>query len=314
MSVQHLIHFAHIINPVALPAGHELMVAQPITFASMRLAQAEARAEGMTVKLLTTQFPEDQGVIPADFTILPDLTRSVLDTGPFQRPRKLPLIADILDRLEEHAEAPYLIFTNVDIGLQPHFYRRVAEWLARGHDALIINRRRLPARYTSPAELPAIFADPGRPHPGFDCFVFHRRLFPYFRLDEICVGVPFIGVTLAHHLFAFAENCRLIGDEQLTFHLGQEVMPPRDPEYYWHNRRCFRRIRDEHLWPHLSAARLPYAERPWPLRWWKWIRNPSLFIRMNLLLSLRAHWPTLAEWLWQIRRKKGRPEAVRTDS
>lgn len=264
------------------------MCAQPITFASMQGARDKAGQKGMRVDLCTTQYPEDRTIIPSYFQILPDLERSVLNVRSFQRPRKLPLIGDILHRLFTHTDAPYLIFTNVDIGLQPNFYLRIAELIEAGHDALIINRRRLPDHYSSLADLPAIYADPGLPHPGFDCFVFHRDLFPKFRLDDICVGIPFIGVTLAHHLFAFAESPRLIDDEHLTFHIGLEVMPPRDREYYWHNRNNFRRIRDEHLWPHFDIRKFPYADRPLLDRYWHWARNPSLFTGMNFRLEWRA--------------------------
>lgn len=282
-------HFTHIINPVLLGPEHELMQAQPITFASMQKAQQAAEEEGVHVKLLTTQYPEDHAVIPSYFTKVPDLERSILDIRSFTRPRKLPLIADIVDRLYANSESPYLIYTNVDIGLLPNFYLRVAECLAQGHDALIINRRRLPSIYKSPEDLPAIYADPGLPHPGFDCFVFRRELVNKFRLDTICVGIPFIGVTLAHHLFAFAQSPKLIDDEHLTFHIGLEVMPPHDPEYYWHNRNNFRRIRDEHLWAYFDIQRFPYAELPLLERYWSWVTNPSLFTFMNLRLEWRAY-------------------------
>lgn len=281
--------FTHIINPVALAPDHELMQAQPITFASMLQAKELAEQNGIQVQLMTTQYPEDRTIIPPYFQQLPDLERSILDIRSFSRPRKLPLIADIISRLYTYSDTPYLIYTNVDIGLLPNFYLRVAELIEQGHDALIINRRRIPSIYTSPDDLPAIYADRGLPHPGFDCFVFHRDLFPKFRLDTICIGIPFIGVTLAHHLFAFAQSPRLIDEEHLTFHIGLEVMPPHDPEYYWHNRNCFRRIRDEHFWPHFDIRRFPYADRPLLERYWRWALNPSLFIAMNFRLEWRAY-------------------------
>ncbi|PSR13486.1 MAG: hypothetical protein DA408_10670 [Bacteroidetes bacterium] len=286
--------FSHLVNPVQVGPSSDLYVAQPITFQSMLRAQQEAARHAVEVNLLTTQYPEDHAVIPAYFQLTPDLERSVLDIRSFQRPRKLPLIGDIMSRLYHHSSSPYLIYTNVDIGLQPHFYCRVAELLTQtGCDALLINRRRLPASYVSPEELPRIYLDPGKPHPGFDCFVFHRDLYPRMRFAEICVGVPFIGVNLAHNLFAFANKCLLIDDEHLTFHLGEVVMPQHDPEYYWHNRNCFRRIRDEHLWPHFDIRKFPYAELPVGQRYWKWAWNPSLFTFMNFRLTLRSYYLSL---------------------
>ena len=40
--------------------------------------------------------------------------------------RKLPLLADIIERLYENSDAEWLIYTNVDIAVQPHFYESVA--------------------------------------------------------------------------------------------------------------------------------------------------------------------------------------------
>ncbi len=279
--------FSHIINPFLAQEGTDLHLAQPITFESMRRAKETAKGR-VEVELLTTQYPEDRKIIPDYFTILADLERSVLDVSAFTRPQKLPLIGDILRRLYEHSEAEYLIFTNIDIGLMPDFYLKVKTFLEAGADALIINRRRVGEQYKTPEDLPKIFKDKGLPHPGFDCFVFHRDIFTKMRLGEVCVGVPFIGITLAYHLFAFASNFKLYDKEHLTFHIGMEIMPRRDQEYYWHNRHSFNKIFNDHIKEHLHLENLPYSELNGLVRHWKWINNPSLFIRVLMAVEWKA--------------------------
>jgi hypothetical protein len=274
---------AHIINPVKVSKSSDLYTVQPITFESMRRAKDMASSE-VKVDLLTTQYAEDREIIPDYFNVLPDLERSVLDLRSFSKDKKLPLIQDILDRLYEYSNADYFIFTNVDIGLMPDFYLRIKEYIETGLDAFIINRRRINDKYVAVNDLSQIYQDKGLSHPGFDCFVFYRNLLPKIRLDNICVGIPFIGVTLAYNLFAFAENIKLFDKEHLTFHIGLDVMPKRDQEYYWYNRKQFDLIYDEYLKDKLQFKNIPYSELNFIKRYWRWGMNPSLFIfkLMNL--------------------------------
>ena len=151
---------------------------------------------------------------------------------------------------------------------------------------MIINRRRLEDKYHSVEDLPKIYLDKGKSHPGFDCFVFHRSIYPKIRLDAICVGAPFIGVTLAHNLICFAKNLRLFDEEWLTFHIGMLLFPKRDSAYYWYNRKQFDVIWKEHFLPVADVRKFPYVDRNVFVRYWKWGRNPSLFVFKLLKLEL----------------------------
>lgn len=210
---------AHIINPVAACEKSELSFAQPITFESMRIARQFAR-ELVDVQLFSAHFPEDRSVVPADFVHTAELERSVLDFGSFHRPRKLPLIADILDRLYQAADAEYLIYTNVDIGLQPHFYLAVNRLIDQGFDAFVVNRRTVAGHYRQVSELPLIYADIGKKHEGYDCFVFKRAAYPAYRLGAICLGIPRVGRALLWNLYAHARCFREFRRLHLTFHIG----------------------------------------------------------------------------------------------
>lgn len=269
---------AHIINPVKVTPASELYVVQPITFETIRVAKEFAKEftkEKVAVELFSICYEEDCGFIPSFFTQVPNLQRSVLDFGQFSKPKKYPLMADVLWALYNASDAEYLIYTNMDISLMPQFYLSVADLLKEGYDALMINRRGISTKYKSIDELPLMYSDYGMPHPGFDCFVFRRELLDKLILENICLGVSFSETALAHNFIAFAEKLKLVDDLHLTFHIGTEVMPPLDEEYYWHNRNEYEKKIYPRLKPLLNIAKFPYAELSLPKRLLKWALNPS---------------------------------------
>lgn len=231
--------FAHIINPVLVPPSSDLYEAQPITFSSLRRARAQVSGgdSSVEVDLLVSCYPEDRPLVPDDFRLLPPLQRSVLDCGQFEHPRKLPLIADILAQAHAASDADYLIYTNADIGLVPHFYQSVAALIAAGSDALVINRRTLAKGYDSPHQLMLIVAEAGQPHPGYDCFVFRRDLVPALRLREVCIGATAVGLVLVANLIKRVPSFRLCQQLHLTFHLGDDQVwrSDRYDDYRRHN-------------------------------------------------------------------------------
>lgn len=275
---------AHIINPFVADPSSDLYTAQPITFESM--LQARQHVKGiMEVELLAAHFEEDTSVVPSGFQKAKALDRSVLSRHTFQKPVRLPLISDILQRLYEGSDADYLIYSNVDIGLYPGFYTRVNELIHEGYDAFIINRRRLEARYAEPSQLPDIYRDEGRRHPGFDCFVFHRSLFPKLKLEGICIGVPFIEIAFSQNLFALAKRFTLIENEQLTFHIGMEIFKKRAPnEYVAYNQTQFWNLVPQ-LFADMDLKKFPYARHIWPVRLIRWGLHPCIPIRLVMKLE-----------------------------
>lgn len=285
LAMQQRVHIAHLVNPVRSPVDSELVDLQPLTFESMRRA-AEQAQDVARIDLLTTQYSEDHEVIPSFFARTPNLTRSVADVHSFSTYRKLPLIADLVQRLYEGSNAPYLIYTNVDIILQPNFYRKVAERIHSGLDAFIINRRRVPNHYRSIEDLPAIYELSGSPHPGFDCFVFHRSLYPKFQMGRICVGIPFIEMIFSQNLFCHARRFELFDRDRLTFHVGMEIFKRRDPEYLAFNKSEFwRTIR--RMLPDLDSRKFPWGKRNVCYRMMRWGLHPAIPIRLAFMLELR---------------------------
>lgn len=294
-----MLSFAHIINAVNAPAGTELHRVQPIVFRSMEVAQAQATEA--KVQLLAVCYEEDAAVVPPYFNLLPFLSRSILDVMPQANTKRLPFIMDILQALQQNTAAEYLIYTNADIILQPYFYQTVAAYIQQGHDALIINRRRIAPQYNSPEQLPQIWAEMGNPHPGFDCFVIHRSLLQKFILGNIIVGTPFIEATLAYNVFAFSQNYLLLHHHHLTAHLGMEVMPKRNKELYWHNRNEFFNTILPVLKPYLSAQKLPYGQYGWFGKHLKRALNPAIFTGLGIELAAKNRWERLRWYANEIR-------------
>jgi hypothetical protein len=279
------LHIAHLVNPIHSPLDSDLTYAQPLTFESMRGA-AEQAQDVARIDLLTAQYQEDHTLIPPYFRCTPDLDRCVADVHHFTVYRKLPLIADLVQRLYSGSSAPYLIYTNVDIIIHPTFYQQVAARIRSGLDAFIINRRRIPNHYRSLEDLPKIFALDGASHPGFDCFVFHRSLYSKFRMGRICVGIPFIEMIFSQNLFCHAQRFQLFDRDHLTFHLGMEIFKKRDPMYLGFNKAEFWHTIHEML-PELDNRKFPWGQRNVFYRMVRWGLHPAIPIRLALMLELR---------------------------
>lgn len=277
--------FAHIVNPFSAKPGSHHAIAQPVSFASMLRAAKEA--EGIAaVELFTTQFPEDRTILPAGFTATRDLDRSVCDVAQVAGKRKLPLLGDILGRLHEASDADYFIYTNADIALMPGFYKMCAHFADKGYDAFVINRRRIPARFDSPAQLEEMYAEAGETHTGYDTLVFRRSLFEKFTLGNVVIGIPYGDTVLIHNLYAFAENFRLFTGKHLTFHLGMELTREwGEADQYRHNRKELKRIL-RILYPHFRIANFPGASLPFFKRHFKWLMNPTFDYPTMLKLDL----------------------------
>lgn len=236
--------FVHVINPAKVGPDSSLYLAQPITFESIRVAKDFANARGVDVDLCAVNFPEDAAAVPDFFQYRKHLTRSVLDLGKFKIERRLPLIADILDAARSTSTAGHIIYTNVDIAVQPKFYTSIDEILRGGIDACMITRRTLKKDYTSPSQLPQMYADRGDEHPGDDCFIFSRAALDKFDLGDACIGIKFVARILAFNLILNAQRFEHFRNLHLTFHIGDDRVwdDEKFADYTAHNERVLRRI------------------------------------------------------------------------
>jgi hypothetical protein len=281
--------FTHIINPFAAAPGSEAAMYQPVTFESIR--RAKEYAEGaVDVELLSVQFEEDKAAIPGYILQLPHLQRSTLDL-PGVPGRKLPFVKDILESAVLHSKAEYIIYTNMDIALMPGFYTALAAIVREGYDGFIINRRCISGKYNSVEQLELMYSEAGKPHIGYDCFVFKKTLFSKFILGDVCTGIPHAWTDLAQNLFCFSSRFRLFTQKHLTFHIGMELY--RD----WggmalvkHNDREYRKI-VKALMPYYKIENIPGAGLNFFKRHFKWLMNPTFLYPAMLRIDLQQ-WGT----------------------
>ena len=260
-----------------------------MVFESMKAAASNSK-RAANIQLATVQYEEDKEIIPEYFTVLPNLSRSILDIKSFDKPRKFPLINDILQSAYKHTHSEYIIFTNVDIVVMPFFYDTVFDIIEKGHDAFAINRRRISKQFMHSKNLNEVYAEVGKSHPGFDCFVFRRDLISHFILKNICVGIPFLEASLLYNLVAFSNHFKLFYDKHLTVHIGMDIMPKRDLQFYWHNRHEFFKEILPLIKPRLKAENLPYSELPFHKRMLNYALNPAVFTLLNSELEAKGFW------------------------
>ena len=228
--------FTHIVNLYPPPEGDRT---QANTVASMRRAAA---AHDGPVRLLNIQSAGDPDQTPEGFARGPDLSRSVLDVAPLEPARPLPLLFDVLENgAAEAGEQDYLVFTNADICLQPHFYAAVSDLIDRGFDALVINRRTVGAAFAGMPDSPLLAAETGTTHPGFDCFVFSHELAREFRRNDACIGMRAVDQGLLYNMVAHAEKMLLLTNATLTYHFGDDATwtDDRYAQYTAHNERAY---------------------------------------------------------------------------
>lgn len=229
--------FAHLINPVNFPATSSLYFAQQVTLRSIEAA-ALYLDDQIPVEFITSQYAEDRHVIPDLFSPSPDLTRSILDIAVFSNPRKLPILGDLLDRAYSYSDAEYIIYTNIDIAIQPHFYKSLTCLIDDTCPAATITRRTISRSYRHIQDLPRMYAEVGRPHRGWDTFVFPRSWIPQLELGTTCLGAPLVGLVLFANLTCIDRMFCELTNLHLTFHLGNDRRwsSPANLEYLEHNR------------------------------------------------------------------------------
>lgn len=238
------------VNPFPAKPGSEHDRAQRVTFASMRRAVAEAEADGPEVEVVAAILPGDEAAVEPPTRPAAWLERTVTDLAAFKNKRPLPLVGDLLrvgaeagadtdtDDGGGNHEPDYLIYTNIDIALQPHFYRAVADKIETlGRDrGFVINRRTIPAPYAGPDDLEAMYHEPGERHPGWDCFVFPMAWVSRMDLGDSCIGsLWFAGLLLANMDILSGFRSVIYRDDHLTFHIGDDKQWVSMTEYEQHN-------------------------------------------------------------------------------
>jgi acyl-CoA hydrolase len=222
----------HIINLVADTASTRksyLHIAQPVTTRSMVESRARledpARVELMAIRHRSENDPFPEGfreLTPIEtfaWEHLPEMADPVVRRG-FIR------LVDVLGAAHRESTADWLVYTNCDIGLHPHFYREVIRRIEGGWDAFCINRQDLPKTWKGKTldvhELETIWKVPGAAHRGIDCCVFRREIVPQLDLGHVFIGVPPVGLVLMQQIARHSRRFDWIKTGRFTFHLGSD--------------------------------------------------------------------------------------------
>lgn len=275
----------HIINPYTAKVGSENYIAQPICQAS--IAEAQKYAAGtVDVQLYFASSNADTVNVHPSFLPLGSLSASILDHVKTSRNRALPLFAGLLKAAAAARECDYIVYTNADIGVMPGFYKQIELYTSKGYDAFAINRRRIPAKFTSVDQLEEIYAEAGEKHTGYDTIIFKSELLSKFTLGNVAIGIPYFDTTLMHNLYAHSNNFRLFTGKHLTFHIGMGLVQEwGDDAECAHNKREFLRIcRD--LYPKYRIEQFPGAGLSFFKRHFKWLMNPTFHYPTMLRLDI----------------------------
>jgi hypothetical protein len=231
---------AHVINPVKAGRERDLYHAQPITFETMRRARKFSKKR--KIELFAAFYPEDEEIVPDYFIKLPCLQESTLDWD-FRVSRKLPFFREILSAACDATDADYIIQTNCDIGVLPHFYELVYSLIKKGSESLIINKRIIKGFYKSVEDINEMCCEIGTPHNGYDCFVFPRDLYPVFEIGDVCMGTPWSEATLAASMAVFS-GLTVLREAHVTFHIGdpRTWLAPELMDYRQHNAEEFAKV------------------------------------------------------------------------
>jgi hypothetical protein len=222
------VRFTHILNPYRAQTEHARAM-QQLTFETIRIATLAA-ASSVKVRCVCVTFPNEADIVPADFIAAGTLTRTVADVATFQVRRQMPLVFDILDSgtalIEDPLESPgcedFIIFSNMDIHLQPHFYLVVWDFIKAGYDMIDVHRRLIPEYEPSLHGLPSMFAEQGSHHGGMDCVVFPRGKYKSFVRNNACVGMSLVMKGIIFNCAMHAKRFLVLSNAHLTFHLGND--------------------------------------------------------------------------------------------
>ena len=231
--------FCHIINPFPCPENSEHGIASRITYESLRIAAEEARKRGIQIEVNAVVLPDDETAIKPPAKLAGHLDRTVQDIRPLSPTRPFPLIADILRIGAESSKCDYLIFTNMDIAVQPDFYLQLHEIVANRFEPgtpFTVYRRNISSHYNSIEQLPEMYRQSGQIAYGYDCFVFPRSYVSQLDLGNCCIGAAHFDYLLFIALDAVSGfRASRINDLPLTFHIGNDIAWSSQIDYIEHN-------------------------------------------------------------------------------
>ncbi|MEO5645647.1 MAG: hypothetical protein ABIQ40_15060 [Bacteroidia bacterium] len=289
--------FAHIINTVSPADNAALANVQALTLETIQVAHANAAGK-VEVELLSAQYENARAGLPEGMRATSNLVEFAAGRKELNTKLKLPLLREILSKLNESKDATHFVYSNLDICVMPFFYEALAAYVEQGYDAIVVNRRRISEKYLQEKDLNLMYAQAGKTHTGYDCFIFSRELLSKFIFRDIFIGTPPSGNDLFYNIFTFAKNPVLFAEKHLTFHAGMDLHKPwGDAGVNAHNQKEFLLLLNE-LKSSIDISKFPGAQEVFFKRHFKWLMNPTF------------HYPTMmkADFKQLGRKRKKYPE------
>jgi hypothetical protein len=214
------VRIVHVVNPYPDSVNPVSGRYQKLTYDSMATAR---NIDGGEITLVSAQSIHDDDLTPVGFERSRDLDKLVADFAEFRNPQPLPLLFDILERCAEFANPDdFMIYTNSDIILMPHFYSTIRDLIGFGFDAINICRRTIGDHSLYCDQENLARSEIGDSHPGSDCFVFSRRMYDQFIRNNCCIGKMGVTSSLLYNMAATAERMIVLRNTHLTYHIGDD--------------------------------------------------------------------------------------------
>ena len=138
-----------------------------------------------------------------------------------------------------------------------------------------------------------MYASIGDKHPGFDCFIYKRDLYPNFELGNTILGANWIGRVLLANIVAYASKYKIFENEHLTFHIGDDRswQNPQNNQFHEKNRSELLKILDSFDIKNLCQERISVLTE---------IRN-DLSPKKYVVNNDKASWPTYIKILHKVK-------------
>lgn len=237
----------HLINPYQVNEDSEDFLVQNRTIESLMKA-IEMTKDLLDIKII---FKVDSNEVAYfknkynfEYIYVSELkTDSSLLEKEFNVKRNLPLLNDLVnldvpDLSELNMEDDDLVvFTNMDICVQPFFYSEISKIYNAGCDVFVINRRTIDKELLE-KELSHSYFATGDKHIGHDCFVLPIRKLKKFNIKEHILGIGFVFRPFLFNCILHANNFHEFDDAYLTFHYGDDMdwKNEKYSDYIDHNR------------------------------------------------------------------------------
>lgn len=252
-----MVLFTHIINPYSTQQGSKEASVISLTYQGLRYAVKHARDVGVSVEVLGVCYEADAGSVRPPAKKAVKLTRTISDVEDVESKRALPLLEDVLDAGIVSGTGEYLVLSNMDIILQPYFYE-ILKKVVRVWPAATISRRTLDCDIDSVGTIEECYAEPGRPHEGFDAFVFPKAWVEKFDLDHICYGAATFDKVLIANMDAISGfRTQWFNRQFLTMHIGDDKAWRKDAYTHYNRYKAqaiYGRLIERYGYPPASSA------------------------------------------------------------